>query len=267
MKNTMNGLKNMSKPMKILLAVAAGLLVIAMVVDFATPNHVVDVFSYAQIKDDVGRATPVKDAYTDEVIDRFPIDMLEDVEESVREPHDPAVSKGVILVMEPIISRNVLIAHDYTNDTDEELSPYRFYPDLREGHLSGGYAHVETTVVIKEIIYQEEGLNLKVGDKVKLWERYYILDDRVPQLRTDDGTKRYQIMGEHPMEAGRTYYFCGVYWLIDDSRLKNHLYSGDGIYDLGDPMRQVGPARAQWLLEDGADYLKAHYNFSKYGLK
>lgn len=263
MKNIM---KEMQKPMKILLAVVVGLLIVAIAVDFATPNHVVHIFSYAQIKDDVGRAAPVQGTDSDEVIDRFPMDMLEDVEESVREPHNPEVYKGVILVVEPIISRNVLIAHDYTNDTDKELSPYRFYTDIRKDHVTGMHSRVETTVVIKEIIYQEEGLNLKVGDKVKLWERYYILDDRVPQLRTDDGTKRYQIMGEHPMEAGRPYYFCGVYWL-NDSDMKNHLYSDDGIYDLKDPLRQVGATRAQWLLEDGVDYLKAHYDFSKYGMK
>ena len=175
---------------------------------------------------------------------------------------------GIIAVIRPIKNTNHLRYYP-TNHQEPgkaisiELGrldklEYASLTDLRA-------SKVKTEAEILEIIYQENGLNFSVGDRVDINELYYIADQRIPkvleQVQKNKAQKEAIVFLDtwSPLEIGETYFVCAVQCYWPDKPEYNGLTSLDGYFCLSNPDKKSGLTPSDELLKENLEYLKKSY--------
>ena len=241
---------------------------------------IVDTFNYADIKGQV-EAVALSDGGNTEQI-KETLKKLSDIDQLVRKDESRLDRYiGMILVVEPQKSVNIVRTEaGYQNKSEGTvLKSDQVYKNITNVTYLKSQSYTETTVKIKEILFQQENSDVTVGDTVQLGERYWIADARVPNLvKTSDKSKRYsKYFGSETewmgMEAGETYVIFCRYYVEDASGKEDSPFSEKiwtesyGIYCLSDLTKQAGAWKDAETLADGIAYLKQNYDLSKYGLK
>ena len=244
--------------------------------------NIVDTFDYAAIKNQ-----------TEKVIHRAnnqesgtqQSQKLSQIDEETRTPVKPSGEwqwHGVILIVEVQKSQNHLVGdHVYAEEKGssekylflKEQRQYDEVPNISHLHLN---SYVQTTVKIKEILYQETGLDLTENDKVTLFEQYFVLDDRVKHIRNKtNSNKQYEVYCRtgkewHPLQKNEIYIvfgsYCSSYPAGQAFWYENQIVINE-IYGLSQPETQAGYNKDGQTFADGIAYLKQNYDLSKYGLK
>lgn len=229
------------------------------------PKNVVDVFDYADIREQVEIRNET--ALTDT---QYTPKSLKETDEMARTLYQNESSRyGVILIVEVQTSKNCLRMVDQNGET-VKLQKNQIYQDVPSHKISSN-SHVETTAIIKEVLFQTDQSSYQADDTVTFGELYFIADDRVPQMKTSEKNVAYKLsdgknIGWIPTKAGETYVIFGGYWKDTEvfPDVRPHEY---GIYCLSDPTKQAGMLKDAATFAEGVAYLKANYDIAKYGLK
>ena len=200
---------------------------------------------------------------------------------------------GVIAVVKVIESENVLyeVRPNYKteNHTMEPngsvyrlLKPWKTYDSPIINESAPGYGvrgYVRTKVVVQEVLHQTEATHFRIGETIAVYENYWVLDGRVPELRDKvaHGTDCYAVaaINWRPMEAGETYIVFGWKIFADEQEYAPGMTEMDlyphqnGVYCLSDPEKMTGwwPGSYRTMWQESVDYLKETYDLEKYGVK
>lgn len=210
---------------------------------------IVDQFSYQELKAYGSYAIYPENRIENENINAssFRIDMVEQwFKEKESEQYVNSKVFGAILIVQPKISRNVLL---------DQTSGSEVAPDMTTNARSS-YSHVRTEVMILDVVYQGPAGNLKSGDLVTVAEPYCVLDRRSPkQLNIFGGgahridlwhTSRGLNRPYYPLETGEIYLiyvqgapFNSAFYGGDPNLLYIHEYER-AMLCLSDPDKHVG---------------------------
>ncbi|MBQ9083367.1 MAG: hypothetical protein IJY28_07695 [Clostridia bacterium] len=176
---------------------------------------------------------------------------------------------GAILVVTPLYSENLLIYG--SSSVFRELSPDETYPDYNTAKLQRSSA-VLTTVRIEEVLYQTDVTDYRPGDTVKIQEKYFVLDQRVPKAY-EEHTQKHGTpvstlgIGWYPLENGETYLVYGrVQFTMEKHRILNETIctAYNDVYCLSDPDKPAGSIRFEECYAEGQEYIRKAYDLTRY---
>ena len=240
------------------------------------PKNVVDVFNYADIKEQVEFIKTDANIEAEQV--NPTLHKLSEIDDSIRNyASETSRAYGVILVVEVQESTNILARRASGSIKAERLGKDQVYTDVTHPTYLLGGSYTRTTVIIKEVLFQHAETSLQAGQSMRVGERYFICDDRVPNAKQNKSNKYEKYSGGEAewmsMEAGETYILFGSYYLEDEGATEDDVFSNDvwtkfyGVYCLSAPTKQAGTLKDAATFAEGIAYLKANYDLAKYGLK
>ena len=237
-----------------------------------------DYFSYSQIEKYPHIA--VTPTGMGEVIIHETVTELENLIHTINATGDSGYY-GAVMIVKAGASQNNLIYNDewdYQGKHLELIDPDESRTDITNFNQLEN-AHVCTEVKILDILYQPPSANIRVGELMRLYEFYYVIDERLPNFLPQFGNSDMYIVDNtigvltsfkeyfqwYPLKKGEIYLVYGLYSTTTHLPSKEKIKPLQaGVYCLSKPEENAGFYQDDNLRKENLEWLKEHYDLDKY---